>query len=226
MATSGCAAKPNPTAEATPSRSPSLVASALADRIVVAAPPSLRQACRDITGHAQVPVLCPSVLPENGGGFERATVFDSSSCSYLLNLEPRGVRRSQGTLFHVLFGGRCPAWQLPTTGPGSTWPTRSVDNDLRLVGTEPRPGAPSDRQPIAPLEVLATTEIGGRRAIVVRSRPYPLGGIHGGHLGVIWNASGHGYALTAHAIGTDRPHATRTAVRTLRAVAESMQPAR
>jgi hypothetical protein len=222
---SGCDSEPKTTAaKATPS--PNAVRSARAEGIVVAAPPALRQACRKVARDAQFTVLCPSLLPENGGGFEEPKAFESGRCSYLLNLEPRGVRQSEGTLFHVLFGGRCEAWPLPTDGPGTTWPTHRINNDLRLVGTEPQPGTGSDNQPIAPLDVLATTDIRAGRAVVVRSRPYPAGGIHGGHLGVIWNANGHGYALTAHAVGSDHPKATPDAIRTLRAIAESMKPVR
>jgi hypothetical protein len=48
------------------------------------------------------------------------------------------------------------------------------------------------------LDVVGRSHVGRSRALVLRAADFPDGGIHGGHLGVIWNEAGSGYTLTIH----------------------------
>lgn len=188
---------------------------------VVGAPSALGDACDRISRRVEVMVRCPLMLPA-GGRYERPRAYDVMSCTYLVNLEPRGASRKQGLPFHVLFGSRCEPFDL-SLGDGR-WPARRVpDDDLRLVGMAAfEPGEDlADTEPTR-LAVLKSTTVAGQLALVVRVAPYPQGGMHGGHLGLVWNAYGAAHAITVHLTGTDRPTATAAAVRTLRAVATSM----
>jgi len=67
---------------------------------------------------------------------------------------------------------------------------------------------------------------------VLRNPPYPAGGIHGGHVSVVWNAGGAGYVVSGHAWGAGArgagepgPVALARATDTLLAVAASMRRA-
>lgn len=48
------------------------------------------------------------------------------------------------------------------------------------------------------LKRLRRTSVAGHEALLLRARAYPEGGVHGGHLAVVWNVAGAGYAVTAH----------------------------
>lgn len=165
-------------------------------------------------------VRCPAVLPANGGGFEVPRSYGNGRCQWLANLEPRGAQRREA-VFHVLFGGSCAAWDL-AVGPGSTWPKeRPAADVLRLV-------APREQGLERP-RVLRRLVIAGGPALLVRVAPYPAGGIHGGHLGVVFNVGGDGYLVTGHAAAAtpDGPTpATPAVVDALVAVATSMARAR
>jgi hypothetical protein len=70
--------------------------------------------------------------------------------------------------------------------------------------------------------------VAGHPALLLRNPPYPAGGIHGGHLTVLFNAGGAGYAVTGHPVGAGRagaspgPRARARALTALVVVAASM----
>ena len=64
---------------------------------------------------------------------------------------------------------------------------------------------------------LAVTRISGERAVVYQAAPFPQGGLHGGHVAVLWNAGGRGHIVSLHAVGLPR----RVVVRLALAVARS-----
>ena len=75
--------------------------------------------------------------------------------------------------------------------------------------------------------MVERTEVGGAPALLLAADPEPEGGlVHGGHLALVWNASGAAYAVSAHfrepvpADGRPGP----AAVAALRAAAEAMRP--
>lgn len=189
---------------------------------VMRAPTALGRACDQIRRRVDVMVRCPRVLPANGGGYERPRTYDVTRCTYLVNLEPRGASRRPGTPFHVLFGSRCEPFDLSVRT--DRWPARrEPDDDLRLVGMQMlEPGEDfADAKPTR-LAVLGETTVVGQPALVLRPAPYPEGGIHGGHLALVWNSASAGHTITMHLAGTDEPKASPKAVQTLRAVAMSM----
>lgn len=82
-----------------------------------------------------VAVLCPVRLPL--GGFESPRNYGDAPCSYLINLEPRGMLKRAGAVFHLLLGGTCRPWSLrPQDGrcPAVRSAARARD-DLRLIDT-------------------------------------------------------------------------------------------
>lgn len=189
-------------------------------------------ACRRAADDVAVVVLCPERLPK--GGFEAPQPYGDPPCTYLLNLEPRGAGRRAGSIFHLLLGGTCRPWVLSSVR--GRWPASLViapDTDLRLVGTTSLdPARPGVAQRRVRLRVVRRTRVGTASALVLRNPPYPVGGIHGGHLTVIWNEGQAGYALSGHPVGL---HSARSAsarnalaaraITTLVAVAASMRPA-
>ena len=59
---------------------------------------------------------------------------------------------------------------------------------------------------------LATAWVGGARAAVYQAAPYPQGGLHGGHVVVLWNAGGRGRLVSLHAVGLPRREVVRLAL--------------
>lgn len=189
-------------------------------------------ACAREAGRVSLAVLCPARLPDSG--YEPARGFGDPPCAYLVNLEPRNMTERPGSVFHLLIGGRCRPWDLRTRG--RSWPAepRSAtgDGDLRLVGSEPlRPGESAlEEAERVGLRVLRAARVGAAPALVLRNPPYPAGGIHGGHVSVVWNAGGAGYVVSGHAWGAGArgpgepgPVALARAGDTLLAVAASMR---
>lgn len=141
-----------------------------------------------------------------------------------------------GAVFHVLFGGTCRPWNLRTQygrWPGSLSAPPAGD-DLRLIGTTSLvPGQTKAARERARLRVLRRARIGSAPALVLRNAPYPAGGIHGGHISIIWNAHGAGYVVSGHAVASAQrpdsvpgPRAVARASDTLIAVGRSMRQPR
>ena len=176
-------------------------------------------------------VLCPTRLPL--GGFESPRDYGEPPCSYLIDLEPRGMLKRPGTVFHLLFGGTCEPWNLDISN--GRWPAdlSLMGDDLRLIGTmNVTPGQTRADGRRVRLRVLRRARIGSSSALVLRNPPYPVGGIHGGHSSVMWNAGGAGYVVSGHAVasaerpdGDPGPRAHERAIETLVAVARSMRRA-
>ena len=196
-----------------------------------AASSGFAQQCSEQAGFASVAVLCPARLPL--GGFESPRGYGDAPCTYLIDLEPRGVARRPGTVDHMLFGGTCRPWDMrPRHGrwPATSAPARA-GVDLRLIGsTSLIPGqTEADRKRVG-LRVLRRARIGSDPALVLRNPPYPVGGIHGGHISVVWNAGGAGYAVTGHPVASPErpdsnpgPGAIARAIDTLLGIAGSMR---
>lgn len=196
-----------------------------------AADVAFTQQCAREAGTVTVRVLCPTRLPT--GGFEAPRNYGDAPCTYLINLEPRGFLNRTGTVFHLLFGGTCQPWNLRTRG--DRWPAELTaprsSKDLRLIGTTSLvPGqTEADRKRVA-LRVLRHARVRSARALVLRNPPYPTGGIHGGHISVIWNADGAAYVVSGHAVaspqrpdGTPGSRALLRATDTVLAVAAAMR---
>lgn len=92
--------------------------------------------------------------------------------SYMIDVS-NGFSRRAPHVFHVVIGG-----QRRPFGPGLT----GIDPELGVI-TPRRVGAAS---------------VHGSRAAVLQEAPYPKGGIHGGHVVILWNERGHGYVVSAH----------------------------
>lgn len=92
--------------------------------------------------------------------------------SYMIDVS-NGFSRRAPHVFHMIIGG-----QRRPFGPG-------------LTRIEPELGV------IAPTRV-GTAAVHRTRAAVLQAAPYPQGGIHGGHVVVLWNERGRGYLVSAH----------------------------
>lgn len=128
---------------------------------------------------------CPSTFPRPGG-FERARQFERERCHSLVNYEPRDVRGPG--VFHLIVAARCGALSLRARA--GRWPaTYPARRDMRLLGVP---------EPQGRLVVLRRTTVRGRPALLLRNPPYPAGGIHGGHLTVLFVRGDSSYAVTGH----------------------------
>jgi hypothetical protein len=138
-----------------------------------------------------VPVLCPTRWPSpSGRGAPKARLFEERSDVYLINVE-NGFSRRGGHVFHLMVGGQAE--------PFGRWPA-GVDPGLRVTTrkvTIPQRGGGSFVQQL-PARRIATARVHGVRAAVIQEPPYPAGGLHGGHVVVLWSEAGHGYLVSVH----------------------------
>ena len=152
--------------------------------------------CSALASRREIQVLCPTRLTA-GRWHVRYQTLRSGRQEYLCNLEttPAG----SGEAFHVLAGGRSTRFSLSTTASGE-WPRDTrVPRDLGLIGSESRkPGQRSRPEQRIRLRLSRRTSVATHPALVLRVADYPSGGVHGGHLAVVWNQGDAGYALSIH----------------------------
>jgi hypothetical protein len=179
-------------------------------RTAVGAVASSRQVvrrCAALSPTRDIPVLCPTRLP-HAGWVVRSQTLERGAGEYLLDLESRP--RVPGEPTHVLAGGRRGRFSLETTAD-DRWPVRvprpgttccsGARRDLGLIGaTEGR--EPGTWTPVR-LEVRRRTTVAGHPALLMTVASFPDGGVHGGHLAVVWNQRQAGYALSIHFDGGD-----------------------
>jgi hypothetical protein len=163
------------------------------DLRLAATPPGITKACAKAATRAAFPVLCPARWPPPGAtraprDAPRPRTYVKASDVYLINVE-NGFRRRGGHVFHLLLGAQ--------RQPFGRWP-RDVDPDLRLTT---RKVLTTDRAGVLylPARRIATARVHGVSATVLREPPYPEGGLHGGHVVVLWSEDGHGYLVSVHA---------------------------
>jgi hypothetical protein len=153
-------------------------------------PTAITNACARTATSVSFPVLCPARWPSPRGRGGRARLFESASDVYLLDAA-NGFTRRGGHVFHLLIGGQ--------RRPFGHWPA-GVDPRLRVTTrkvTTPIQGGGEFVQQL-PARRIATARIHGGRAAILQEPPYPAGGLHGGHVVVLWNENGHGYLLSVH----------------------------
>lgn len=150
--------------------------------------------CRHLGAkHADLTILCPARLPDGSqapSGSRRGSwrVLTDRRCAYLVELEAGQ---------HVMYGGRCRGWGPTEHG---RWPAHpNLKDYLGLVGVRSEVPGEARQQPELELPSSAgRVRVRGRNGLVLRVAPYPDGGIHGGHVALIWNEHGHGYMVSAH----------------------------
>lgn len=151
--------------------------------------------CSDLAARRDIPVLCPTRLPD-ARWFVRYQTLATGRDEYLTNLETRP--HGSGDPFHVLAGGRRGRFSLEVQA--GKWPAeRDTPRGLRLVGARAlKPGQAWEDQQDVPLTLLRRATVREHPALLLRASQYPTGGVHGGHLAVVWNQGGNGYALSMH----------------------------
>jgi hypothetical protein len=173
--------------------------------LVVTPSPVLR-ACVARSRRATMPVLCPARLPSAPWSVRYADLAPGPS-AYLIDL--RAPERNEHT--HLLVGGRRARFSLGTTQE-AMWPVHvpapsetccATPGDLGLVGAQPE--QPGTFTPVR-LKLVRSATVATHPAVVLRAQGFPNGGIHGGHLIVVWNEHGHGYVLSMHAHDADQTH--------------------
>jgi hypothetical protein len=155
------------------------------------APRAITTACAAAATPSRFPVLCPTRWPSPGSrGAPKARLFEEASDVYLISVE-NGFSSRGGQIFHLLVGGQ--------GQPFGRWPA-GVDPDLRVTTrkvTIPQRGGGRFVQQL-PARRIATARVHGARAAVLQEPPYPTGGLHGGHVVVLWSEDGHGYLVSVH----------------------------
>jgi hypothetical protein len=160
------------------------------------APAALTRAC------ARERVACPRLWPRRLDGRpmpDRAA--RALEPGVLIDVANGFCRRRCHGVFHADVG------QQPRPfGPVSErlrFPTRTHSVPMRGGGRFVDQRAPRR---------LATTRVAGARAAVYLAAPYPQGGLHGGHVVVLWNAGGRGHLVSLHSVGLPRREVVRLAV--------------
>jgi hypothetical protein len=176
-------------------------------------PTAITNACARAATHAAFPVLCPARWPSpRGRGAPKARRFGKASDIYLINAE-NGFNRRGGHVYHLLVGG-----QRQPLGPEAAGVDPEFFITTRKVTTPTRGGGASVQQ--LPARRIASARVHDARAVVVRQPPYPEGGLHGGHVIVLWNEDGHGYFVSVHGERLSQ----RALVAIALAMARSMRP--
>jgi hypothetical protein len=132
---------------------------------------------------------------------------------------------------HLIFGGQRPSFSL-RGAVGQSWPRPGEPPSVEQLGiprlrTIPMQGGGTFVQQRPPL-VVAHVSVRTHPGLVLLAPPYPVGGIMGGHLIVIWNEGGHGYLVSLHYDGRSQAHSfTRPQrIEAALAVARSSTPVR
>jgi hypothetical protein len=165
--------------------------------------------CQALAPRRDVPVLCPTALTP-GPWFMRYQTLRRGRAEYLCNLETKPF--GTGVAFHALAGGRTGRFDLRTT-PRHTWPVDvHLHRDLGLVGAKGlKPGQRPEDEVRVRLRLLRRTTVRHHPALLLRVAGYPNGGVHGGHLAVVWNQGSSGYVLSLHFTPRVLPEAEREA---------------
>jgi hypothetical protein len=196
---------------------------------VVAIPRAALRRCAALAPRRDIPVLCPTRLP-SARWFDRYQTLAEGRSQYLTDLQTRP--EGSGAAFHVLAGGRRGRFPLTTTQDGK-WPvdtpppSRSccaAPGDLGLIGA--RPGKEHGTFAPVRLKLLRRTTVDGRPALLLRVAGYPNGGVHGGHLAIVWNQGDNGYTLSMHFAERTRLEVQQEAVVVQAAIAMSRFTAR
>jgi hypothetical protein len=130
---------------------------------------------------------------------------------YLLNAF-NGRDELPAHVFHLLIGGQRHSF-------GADW--SGIDPELRittrLVRIPMRGGGTFVQQ--LPARRIGEATVHGAPALLLREPPYPKGGLHGGHVLVLWNQAGHGYIVSVHGIDMSERTLVTIAVALARATA-------
>jgi hypothetical protein len=170
------------------------------------APAIVQRFCAHAGG--QMTVLCPTRWPHR----LRSRVEDGRDLTrpgfagYLGTFNDPAFHTAD--LGHIILGGERRPFSL-SGRRGARWPRRGQ--------AKPDPGSGF----VGRIHVVRRSTVGSDPALVVRTMPYPAGGIHGGHVVVLWNHGGHGYFVSLHFAGLPRAERIAAAL----AIARSSRPA-
>ena len=167
---------------------------------VPAAPERVARVCAQLAPAHGFSVLCPHRLPGRRGTAAPYQVSHRDlalgRCSYLLDVNEDV--NEQIAPVHVLVGGTTNRYSLATRA--GLWPRRlpkRTDDALRLIGA--RPLKPGDREASrVRAKVMRRSKVRDQKALILRIEPYPTGGLHGGHLVVLFNRATASYAVSLH----------------------------
>ena len=158
---------------------------------LVALPRAAIRRCASLGSRRDVPVRCPTRLPDAQWRVRYQTL-ERGRRAYLTDF--RAPNTANGLAHHVLAGGR--VGKFPLRARRREWPAAlPLARDLGLLGA--KQGRSGRWKPVR-LQVVRSSHVHRRQALLLRAAEFPNGGIHGGHLGVIWNEGRNGYTLTIH----------------------------
>ncbi len=160
------------------------------------APAAVRHECAQRADYSSYRTSCPTRWPLRHGS---ATVLDAAvvrgPSQWFASFDDPAFGPPDGG--HVIVGGQKPPFSL-VGDVGQTWPRPGEPAPLPLVDL-PRLRKTSDGfVSQKPPTVVGHASVNGQPALVLRSEPYPFGGINGGHVIVLFNVEGHGAFVSLH----------------------------
>jgi hypothetical protein len=173
-------------------------------RRLARAPKAVVAACVSLQPKKTLKVLCPRRLPR-AAWHVRYRSLERSRSRYLMDLR---VEDNSGGAQHVLAGGRRRRFSLSEVD--GHWPARvpragarccARAGDLGLIGARER--SVGIWEPVR-MSVIRHARVRSRPALLLEAAPHPDGGIHGGHLVVVWNQGLRGYVFSIHAANPRR----------------------
>jgi hypothetical protein len=149
--------------------------------------------------------MCPTSWPiTSAAGEPQVGAFDVAKDAYLLNAF-NGLGDRSAHIFHLLLGGQARPF-------GAAY--ESLDPLLRVTTRYVRipmlRGGSFVQQ--RPATRIAGAIVHDSHAAVLREPPYPQGGLHGDHVIVLWDQSGHGYLVSVHGYGMTEAALVRAAI--------------
>lgn len=166
-----------------------------------ATPRVVRVACEQRALFHHFPVLCPRRYPlvSHSAVTITATQFRAPSFYWIETNDAAGFPADDDG--HLIFGGQRPTFSL-RGAVGQSWPRPGERPSVQQLGiprlrTIPLQGGGTFVQQ-RPSRILAHVSVRTHPGLVLAAAPYPLGGIMGGHVLVLWNEGGHGYLVSLH----------------------------
>jgi hypothetical protein len=164
-------------------------------------PRAVTAACKQRAMLGHFPVLCPRSYPLTSQSAVTITTtqFRAPSSYWIETNDAAGFAADDDG--HLIFGGQRPTFSL-RGAVGQTWPRPGERFPVQQLGiprlmTIPLQGGGTFAQQRPP-RVVAHVTVRAHRGLVLAAPPYPLGGIMGGHVLVLWNEGGHGYLVSLH----------------------------
>lgn len=160
------------------------------------APAAVRHECAQRADYSVYRTSCPTRWPVRRGSATRldAALVRGPSQWWASFDDPAFGSPDGG---HAIIGGQKLPFSLAGRA-GESWPRPGEPAPLPLLDLPRLRKTPDGFVSQRPPTIVERTSAGGRQALVLTAAPYPLGGMNGDHVLVLFNVEGHGAFVSLH----------------------------